>query len=360
MKLGRDADGRALFVPAGVPAHSMERAMTFIPETLECITDHTGAQDWIQDSVVLDPENLSAQAMNGKGPFVIRGFHGTMRQFEIFDLHAHANMEAQFGPVLYFSTSANDAWSNYALASGQDVRIKISNMQDRLFDEIDYNPDQFGLGEDPSADEISERARSLARAHVIGDNPVSTLLDCGLRFSNPFIIDPSKRWQIPGFSSHDDITPDLPYPEDGDEDAMESWYEALDELREKQNQRLMDAFSAAESALGMDVGSLRVPQRLLDDRFDGTSTDLEDAVIAETDYAEHPETGALLSNAIVGQVVRALGFDAIILLHANRRFHNMSMDQATHHIHLFEHKPETIQIFDRIKEDEPVQLACAA
>lgn len=298
--------------------------MTDMPSISRTFVGHPGLIGW-DDAVIVDaqtPEALVSILCNHAGPFVLRGFHGTTHRFDTFSLE-HGQNEGHLGPVLYLSTSPRDAWSNYALESGPDVAQKIARIQEYLQEDGMPTPE----------------AKRRARRQVLGSRPRPRLLECAVRVSNPFVLGGATRWKIPGLEAYDDLLPEGVDPDDED-----AWFEAFDARVEAQAGILADAFSQAEGALGLDMGTLPVPEALLDHRFDGTSQDLEKAVREDFAYLEDPETGDMISGAIVSAVIRALGFDCIFVLDPAFRFKMDHIDAHTVHVHTFATDAATVRV----------------
>lgn len=306
-------------------------------------------------ATLLDGEGLELHDFRQPGPYVLRAWHGTTRTFTQFD-RAQSCAEAQFGRAFYFTTDPQDAWANYAQEAGPDVASKLAHLQERLYEHYCDDPEAFGL-EDADEDTLQEAARTAARAEVLGPNPEARLMECALRIQRPFLVGGYTRWPIPGLSAWDDLTPawdgdEEDIGEDDEEAREEAWQEAYEAAYQAQAQILSNAFAQAAWALGLEPADLPVPAALLDDRFDGTSADLEDAIRKAFGDLQDPNTGEIITSAVLGAVVEALGFDAIILLGADRRFTRMDMAYGTAHLHLFAHTPEALVVV-RTHTDTP-------
>lgn len=253
---------------------------------------------------------------------VIEVYHGTTHPFDVFDPSINGWAEGQFGAVNYFTTSHWDAQSNYT-DQGPDLENRIQERTERLSVDIEDDLEAFGLPEDASQSTIEETAEMLARRELIGSAP--RVLSLYVRTTNPFFLGGDK-WFIPCLPSIDSMN--LPDCED------EEWEEAWDEAHAERYTYLEAVFEEAADILGYD-GHIEIPAALLDDRYDGTAQDLETIILAHHTYLECLETGRLLSHALVGAVVQAMGFDSIILLNADKRFRSMTMEGGTAHIHTF-------------------------
>jgi hypothetical protein len=288
-------------------------------------------------AVLLEGAGLDTSDFSGEGPFVVRCFHGTTHRFDRFDASVRGHIEGQFGAVHYFSTCPDDAWTNYASTEGADLRNRIATLAERLADEAEDEDD---------VDALVARTRDTAKAQLAGDG--SYLLDCVVRFERPFLLGTPRRWPVPGLVAWDSFEPlDATLDPEDDEDA---YFESVDEARMAQIEVLRTAFATAADALGLDT-TPELPDALVDDRFDGTATDLETIIKDATSYLEHQDTGDLVSSAFFGQVVRALGFDAIVLLNADHRFRNMGMEMGTAHVHLFDGAGARVKLFDAQRFD---------
>jgi hypothetical protein len=286
-------------------------------------------------ATLLEGAGLDSSDFTGEGPFVVRCFHGTTHRFDRFDASVRGHIEGQFGAVHYFSTSPDDAWTNYALPNGADLTNRVEQVAERIAQDLEHDP-----GAEDDADFMA-LGRQAALAQLVGDG--SYLLDCVVRIERPFLLGTYRRWPVPGLVAYDSFEPlDSSLDPEEDEDA---YWDSVEEARESQVEALRTAFATAADALGLDA-TPDVPDALLDDRFDGTATDLETVIKDATCYLEHPDTGALVSSAFFGQVVKALGFDAIVLLNANQRFQRMEMDHGTAHVHLFDGAGARVKFFD--------------
>lgn len=304
---------------------------------------------WIDGATVVRADQLIDTDFATGAPFVTYAFHGTPVAFDRFDPKITNNLEAQFGPVIYLTSDPYDAWHNYALETGPDLTQRLTNQAQLLADEMAWDPDHFGLDEDADFDAI---ALATTRQKLLGTSPRPRVLGCAVRFSNPFVLGTYDRWVMPGFSSYDDIDTDVPYPDDSDDDALDAYYESLDAAQDVQRTKLIDAFSQAEEALNLPHGTLEVPLALLSDTFDATSADLEHAITDAFSTLEHPDDGTFLSHAVLGAVVRALGFDAILLMNANQRFRTIDMHTQTVHVHVFEHTDANLLVLTEHAHDE--------
>lgn len=279
---------------------------------------------WKGSRPLLDGDHLAISDFEHGA--VVHCYHGTTHDFTRFDPTIRGWSDGQFGAVNYFTTDSWDAASNY-LEDGADLKNRLEQVTERLVDDIWADPESFDLdGEDLDENLVADTAQSLARAQVVGPTP--RVLDLYVRLDNPFFLGGPKAWRIPNLPSMDDLDISVD-PEDEEEWDM-AWEDAYNERAEM----LTDLFDKAADILGYD-GTIEVPTKLFDDSYDGTSKDLETIILDHHVYLECLETGRLLSHALVGAVIQALGYDSIVLLEADKRFTSMSMNAGTTHIHLF-------------------------
>lgn len=323
--------------------------MSAIPDFDDTHFDSPAATEWQPDVPVIDPTTqwLEDTLTETNGPLVVRVWHGTTRHFTTF-CPQRGNPEGQFGAMIYCTTDPNDAWTNYALETGADVVNKRNQRQEQILDVLTHNTP------DGDMDALEQQATTLARIEVLGENPTPTLMECVVHLTNPFVLGTHTRWAIPGLSAHDDLCAEIAYPDDDDDDAIEAWEAATNAAVIAQHNRIDAAFRAAERALDLDHRDLETPEYLLDERFDGTSADLEQAIRDNFATFQHPETDAFLGSAILAAVVQALGFDSIVLLNAETRFRSMGLNTGVAHVHLYAHTDTTLRVLHHHTVATPV------
>ena len=89
-------------------------------------------------------------------------YRGVFHDPNVEDAIQHGNPESHHGRAEYFSSSTNDVERNYSTPRGADLTNRIEQRAERLADEIESDPQAFGIGPNDSAD-FMEVARRLAR-----------------------------------------------------------------------------------------------------------------------------------------------------------------------------------------------------
>lgn len=289
------------------------------------------------DAPVIEPDAINDMDFAGQGPFVMRAFHGTTHEFEVFDASISGNKEGQFGAVNYFTSSEGDASGNY-LENGTDLtqRIELRAEQIEANDEIDM-----------------EAAREIARKELAGETP--QVLEVFLRTEKPFVVGGEQSpWME--FSDFDAIqqaalervAEDEGVTVDEIEANRDDYEDAIDEARwEAESETpnaLMEAIDAVATRNGLDAQELYAD--VAEMATEGAKqSDLEAALRASEAlaYAEDEETGGLIGYHVLGEIIQELGFDSIILKNAGDRFANMDIEAGTAHVHVFDSNKTNIK-----------------
>ena len=285
---------------------------------------------------LLEGEGLQAEDFTGPGPFVVRAYHGTTHRFDRFDASKLGNPEGHFGgKVHYFSSSPWDAWHHYASPEGPDLRNRICQMAERLAVDLEEAHPEL----DWKA--ITNMADAMARARLVGAG--GTLLDCVLRFERPFVVGPGTRWRVDALPSYDDVPLDAD-PSDEEayeqawEEAVDSWYARVGALHDKAAYRahLFDSFDLAA--------------HLMESGYDGTGESL-DQVLRDGTLGLEDEDGHFVGGPYLAALVQEMGYDAIVLLDADRRHRIDSMEPGTTHFHIFDGTKGAIKRVDAARFD---------
>lgn len=319
------------------------------------------------DAPVIEPDEINDFDFTGEGPFVMRVFHGTTHEFEAFNASLRGNKEGQFGAVNYFTSSKLDADANYA-GEGPDLTSRIERRAEELVVEIEdrfaeegrkevlqqyYN--QTGVLRFVSAkvadmddtDAAFEAARLLARRELAGGTEQT--LEVFVRTEKPFIVgsedspwieftdfEALERQAIERVAENEGI--DVSEVEANRDDYEEAIDDARWEIESETPNALYEAVEAVASRYDLD------PQEIYGQLADTTAIEgtkhnrLED-ILRQTkalQYAEDPETGELISNQVLAEIVEELGFDSIVMKNADVRFKTMKMDRGTVHVHVFD------------------------
>jgi hypothetical protein len=311
-----------------------------------------------QDTPLLDSCDVSKMIGRCHGTTLLRAFHGTTHDFTRFSAALRGNPEGAFGKVNYFSTSYEDAERNYT-GDGIDLKQRIEHQSEKLADEIESTPTDYGLPDDIDANAALTLATSLVREELIGTAP--QVKECYLCVTKPFLVEgvSRKQYSLRPISSHN--SPDL-FPEaaethaEAEEEVLaehglqdlvdEARDEAIQDLEdeiyerssEKQDgfyERLTEAFASVAASYDVPTPDLPKSIELISEL---THQEFHDAFKSDESLTliDCPESGAAISGDFFAKVIEALGFDAIILTHADRAFPDMGIPPAAAHIHIFD------------------------
>lgn len=301
---------------------------------------------WSGDATkVLSETEIGDFDFTGDGPFVVKAYHGTTHEFSEFKTSVLGNLEGQFGQVHYFTSSHRDALRNYGSDTGADLRCRIENETDRLVCDIEHDPENFDLPEEASFKDCQERAEEIIRARLVGETP--RIINAYLRFDKPFVIGSAdsrkyrvfpKLWDAYANATQD-VLSDHGYDEEPQGDAF---YALEDEILEAQD-RATDAFhdemnlALMNAARDLGVEPIELSYDFLDN-LDCSHQELEQALRDHPKIMdlECPETGTFINSEYIARVIFHLGYDAIILKDADKRFTTMCMESKTTHIHIFD------------------------
>lgn len=291
-------------------------------------------------SEVIAPDEINDFDFNGPGPFVMRGYHGTTHEFEAFNASVRGNKEGQFGAVNYFTSSKSDADGNYA-GEGPDLTSRIEQMAERIEQESDGEVDM-------------EDAREQARAALAGGK--NQTLEVFIRTERPFIVgsDDSPWIEFTDFEKLEQeaierVADDEGLTADEVRANRDDYEEQIDEARWDIEADTPNAlFNAVEKvAARYDLDAQEIYGQLADTAaVEGTRHNRLEDILRQTDalaYVENPEDGGLIGFHVLGDIIRELGFDSIIMKNAAVRFSNMKMDRGTAHIHVFDQNNTNIK-----------------
>lgn len=295
-------------------------------------TNSEAFKAWAGTDEVLDPEEINETDFSGEGPFVMRVYHGTTHDFDVFDASQRGTKEGQFGAVNYFTSSFSDADRNYA-GEGPDLTNRIQRRAEQIESETDGDVD-------------GDQAVEQARQELAGENPQT--LEVYVRTEKPFVVggDASPFMEFVDFEAleakaieivaeNNDITPDDVRAD------LDAYQDEIDDARweaesETENPLLV-AIQTVADRHGID------PSQIFEDVAEfssegGRHSDIEQALRASEGlaYAEDAETGDLIGYHVLGEIIQELGFDSIILKNAESRFSSMDMEYGTAHIHVFD------------------------
>lgn len=310
-------------------------------------------QTWAgTDDPVIDPEDVNDTDFRGEGPWVVRVYHGTTHTFEQFDASVSGNKEGQFGAVNYFTTSFDDASGNYG-ADGADLTIRIEQRAERLQQDMEDDPDAFGLTEDADIEEV---ARERARAELAGQT--EQVLEVFVRTEKPFVVggDANPFIEFSDFEALEQQALERVADDEGlsveeVQEQRDEFEDAIDEARweieAEEPNALVEAIQNVADRNDIDASELMGDIAEFSTEG-GTHTDLE-ALLRQSEaiaYAEDPEDGGLIGYHVLAEVIQELGFDSIILKDANERFSTMDMEAGTAHVHVFDSDNTNVKSVD--------------
>ena len=325
-----------------------------LPMPLEDIEASVPFRIWAgtQDEVI-DAYGIGLMDFDKPGPFVVRAFHGTTHDFDTFASKHFGNPEGAFGTMHYFTSSKSDAEMNYA-CDGPDLTSRIEQETERLIQDIEEDPEAFELTEDADDDAIRAKAEATCRKKFHGDSPRT--LEVFLRFEKPFVIngDPAPRVHQHTPLVFPDIEDSYSRAEElvlqahcldhlvGDErsEALEGLqddvFEQYDALHQETIEKLADAFLKVSNDL--EISLPEMPGSLLESIAELTHSQLYRIMNKSENiiYIDCPVTGALISSEFTARVIEELGYDAIVLLNADKTFKGMNIPIGSTHIHIFD------------------------
>lgn len=320
---------------------------------------------WAGTDEVIESGDINDFDFSGEGPFVMRVYHGTTHEFSEFNARVRGNIESHFGAVNYFTSSEYDAQQNY-LSGGPDITGRIDRLSDDIYfyiDEIlqeagiDGIEQEFGklsLPQDQlDADYI---ARHIAERELLGGR--DKVLELYVRTQKPFVVgDEKSPWiEFVDFAKIDNEAVERVAGDNGItveevEENREEYKDAIDEARwdieANTGNALWDAVSMVSARYGLDPGL--VFAELADEAMDGIRhSRLEDLLRNNKVlmYAEDEDRGALAGSQIIAEIIQELGFDAIILKNADKRFSGMGLDRGVAHVHVFDEHNTNIKSVD--------------
>lgn len=316
------------------------------------------------DKPVIEPNEINDTDFRGEGPFVMRAYHGTTHDFNVFDASIKGNKEGQFGQVNYFTSSEYDASDNYA-GEGPDLTSRIDQKAEKLISDLEYgNDDELDGYDVAQIEELRARisdetinafdkttmqmARNIVKQELHGGE--ERTLELFIKTNKPFVVGGDKPSRLELYD-RDAIRTDAE-EQIADEEGI-----SVEELRDdpenqyedKINEREWEILDTTENPLAEAIQNVASrydadPSELLSKIYDLSSdgeirhTDLEKELRGDEtiNYAEDPETGELVQSQIIGEILQELGFDSIILKDAGDRFANMNIVGGTAHIHIFD------------------------
>lgn len=315
-------------------------------------------------------EDYNVQDAKTGEKLIVKGYHGTTNNFNVFDSEVKGNIEGHLGKVNYFTTDESDASGNY-LSDGADITGRIDRRQDELEDGLryDYQNDENGLNFQeiindfnisdneiqqlypngkPEFVQSEEISRFLAEKELKGGE--EKVLDLYLKLNNPVVLGKPSYFENISEESiknyKEDAISEIADEYGISEEDAESEYgfEVIQRASELSGENpIYDALTEALDKNGYD-GSLS--SEILQDIYD-SEVDLNEIEksIRGFDLFDNSE-GELAQSQVIADFFKNLGFDAIILTDVNDRFKNMGLSNTTSHIHIFNEFNNQIKLAD--------------
>lgn len=319
--------------------------------------------DFPETLSILEGTHITSLDQMAPRPVRLRAFHGTTQEFDTF--HAKNFMhEGHFGQVVYFTSCIDDARCNYASSAGPDLQRKIENKAEILEDEFSTDVDMMDL--DP--EDLRRAAVQQAEDEFIGS--VQDIHEVVLTLENPFMVGGEfapRRLLFPELENIPTearlkVMKDEGLDWDELEERMEEFedfiFEAEDALLEEHVDRVNMAALRACQDLGCDAIDLI---DLLGSIYEVTHADL-DHLFRNNEkilYLENDD-GTHLSCSLLSRTLMHLGFDSIILFHADLAFKSMGICPETTHIHILPGFESAIKPVALIRDDEQIYAEMAA
>ena len=142
------------------------------------VVDTPAFKTWFRGSKVVNTQGQ---------PLVV--YHGTTHEFDRFDVSKFSK-EGAYGQALYFTSSGQDAGSNYATPDGPDITNRVEQLAETIFydlPEVHENEPKRGSPEYLAA---QEKAKAQARKELVGEHGGVVYL-LFLRIQNPVVVKPS-------------------------------------------------------------------------------------------------------------------------------------------------------------------------
>jgi hypothetical protein len=279
-------------------------------------------------------------------PALMVVYHGTTHVFSAFDIK-HSAHRGAMGKVHYFTSSYDDAKANYANGNGPDLRAKIDDLVDRATQYPEDLPELAGMTEPQIED--------WAKNQLVGS--VEKVHELYVKTIRPFHVNSDFAKHTLVFPDHDeeydallaqiasenDVEPDDVLEADT---LADLFYEKEGELADEKLNSLHNAFDMACRQAGVD--NLEFPD--IDcSLIELTHNALLDIFEDNTDLlTAEDQDGHFASMTLFSRTVENLGFDSIIILHADEKFSAMNMNPNTTHVHLFDQTGCQLKSVDNI------------
>lgn len=325
---------------------------------------------WAGDGYeTVESEEINYTDFSEDKPYVLKVFHGTTHNIDLFLASVRGNKEGQFGAVNYFTSSEGDANENYAgqgpdltgRIEGRSVEIESDNLsehfngtaEDLLLlvpDMVDVATAQSMIDSDIMPEALAAR---IAYKEMTGGK--EQVLEMFVRTEKPFVVgaDVSPWIEFVDFDALESEAIER-VAEDNDVSVLavkedrENYEEQIDETRWEIEadtpNALTEAIEEVAAETGIDAKQLLFD--LMDISVEGLSQSNLEKTLRDSEalaYAEDQDSGRIIGSHVIGQIIQKLGFDSIILKNAEERFTNMNMEPGTAHVHVFDENNRNIK-----------------
>lgn len=314
-------------------------------------------------------------------PIVVRVYHGTTNEFDVFNSKVKGNVGGHMGKINYFTSDYNDASGNYQ-ADGADITGRIDQRQDELEDTLRYdyadNTDQgllFGqIVEDfniteaevmelypdgaPEYIQAEEISRFIAEKELLGND--EKVLDLYVRMDNPVVLGTRSTW-FEAFEIDED------YLEEAAEEVAEENDVTVEEAKEDYEWDIRDRAmemggyeNTVTEALRLALENNGYPAEMASEIVGVFDMEIDlnalEDKIRKSELYEN-DMGELASSQVVSDFFQELGFDGIVLNNVAERFPGMGLGGATSHVHIFDENNNNIKsaednfTYDETKEN---------
>jgi len=319
-------------------------------------------------------------------PIVAQVYHGTTKDFTVFDADTHGTPEAHLGQTNYFTSSQDDANANYSSQEGPDLKNKIERrteeLEENLYEEgieaeegtTDFTKEVEQLyGVELDGNTIEEVSKEMARQELLGEE--SKVDEFYVKLNNPVVIgSPINRnnyAELRDVQEMENITEEV-VEEIMDEEnvtreeAEENFSEDItDRINERfdPSERVVDALDKAIYEHAYDPGMGPSSRQLLEgvELYDEVNlTELESTLresLSQNGDVFSGEMGEYTTGGIINSFFKNLGFDGIILADVHKRFGPAMINgfprqgmeglyEGDSHVHVFPENKNQIKLSD--------------
>ena len=331
-----------------------------------------GSEEFVEwagtDKRPLEGEEVAYEPFtDGDGPWVLRTYHGTTHNLSEFRGSERGGKAGFMGAANYSTTSRYDADQNYGRI-GPDLTGRIENATDQYIQQIWDDPGNWDLEhienmpERAAEDLVRERAKAAALKDLYGG--YEQTLELFVRTDKPLILnaaDLKDSTRIPLYDQaalRDSAIEELARRIDSTPEAVQQSLESDDDLIDALDEIM--AWMTDESLEGFVTALREVsswyagadPDQILQEIMEKSDGEGEISAqdlwgLIRNLYIDDPETGEPASGDFFMNLVTELGYDAVILKNADRRWPGMSMDVNTSHVHVADKYNTNIKSADR-------------